>query len=102
MGCSPPRVLASFLSSTIMTSFLCAESCFFSPSSPCLLTFCLYLFKPFHGFEDFLSDGLDLLFSLVSRLFSWRLFLWRRVLLCRFRWFCLSWDRGGLGGFGLS
>src|SRR2546425_8090929 len=54
------------------------------------LSFCLYLFESFHGFEDFFSDGLDLFFGLVSRLFSWRLLLWRSVLLCWFCWLGLS------------
>src|SRR5712691_10065849 len=65
------------------------------------LPFCLDLFEAFHGFEDFFADGLDLLLSLVSRFFSRRLLLWRSVLLCRFCWFGLSWDRIWLGGLGL-
>src|SRR5207244_5773574 len=52
------------------------------------LSFCLYLFESFHGFEYFFSYGLDLFFSFVSRLFSRRLLLWRSIFLC---WFGLSW-----------
>src|SRR5437879_9461417 len=66
------------------------------------LSFCLYLFESFHGFEDFFSDGLNFLFSLVSRLFSWRFLLWGSVLLYRFCGFCLGWGWIWLGGFGLS
>src|SRR5437879_60219 len=38
------------------------------------LPFCLYLFESFHGFEDFFSDALDLLLSLVPRLLPWVFF----------------------------
>src|SRR5213080_1912470 len=62
------------------------------------LPFCLYLLQSFHGFEDFFSDGLDLFFSLVSRLFSWRLLLWRSVLFYGFCWFGLSWGGICFGG----
>src|SRR5205807_8933211 len=54
------------------------------------LSFCLYLFESFHGFEDFFSDGLNFLFSLVSRLLSWWFLFCRSILLCRF-WFGLRW-----------
>src|SRR5712664_362816 len=66
------------------------------------LSFCLYLFESFHGFEDFLSDGLDFLFSFVSRFFSWRFLLWRSVFLCQLCWFGLSWDWFWFDGFGLG
>src|SRR2546426_11855494 len=42
------------------------------------LSFCLYLFESFHGFEDFFSDSLYLLLRFVSRLIPGPL-LWRRV-----------------------
>src|SRR5216683_2240870 len=66
------------------------------------LSFCLYLFESFHGFEDFFSDGFDFLFSLVSRFFSWRFLLWRSILVSRFLWFVLSWVGIWLGGFGVG
>src|SRR5713226_4035942 len=66
------------------------------------LSFCLYLFESFHGFEDFFSDGLDFFFSLVSCLFSGRLLLWRSVFVCRFYWFGFCWDGFRLGRFGFD
>src|SRR3989441_12390313 len=67
------------------------------------LPFCLDLFEAFHGFEDFFADGLDLLFSLVSRLLPWRFFFWRRVFFGR-RVCGVGLFRGGfrLDGFGLA
>src|SRR2546425_7068920 len=66
------------------------------------LSFCLYLFESFHGFEDFFSNSFDLFFSLVSRLFSRRFLLWSSVFVCRFCLFGLSRCGFWLGGFGLS
>src|SRR5712692_10024970 len=54
---------------------------------PVRLPFCLYLLESFHGFEDFFSDRLDLLFGLVSRFFSRRFLFWCSVFVCQLCWF---------------
>src|SRR5213596_308715 len=96
----PSPTVVPFLSSR--TACAAALSLAFSTQ---LIVFCLsfrfYLLETFHGFEDFFSNGLDLFFSLVSRLFSWRFLLWRSVLLCQFCWFGLSGGGVRLWCFGL-
>src|SRR2546422_5274117 len=61
------------------------------------LSFCLYLFESFHGFEDFFSDSLYLLLRFVSRLIPGPL-LWRRGFfsrrICGFG-LCRRWLRFG-------
>src|SRR5438309_733805 len=95
-----PTVVRSLSSRTACAAAL--SLAFSTQLIPSPLSFCLYLFKSFHGFEDFFSDGLDLFFSLVSRLFSGRFFFWRSVFLCRFCWFGPCWGGFWLGGFGFG
>src|SRR5436309_8673849 len=75
----PSPTVVPFLSSR--TACAAALSLAFSTQLILLgLSFRLYLFESFHGFEDFFSDGLDLFFSLVSRFLSRIFFFWRRGL----------------------
>src|SRR5260370_40578571 len=90
-----PTVVRSLSSRTACAAAL---SLAFSTQLMSCLSFCLYLFKSFHSFEDFFSDGLDLFFSLVSRLLSRRLLFWRGVFFRWFCWFGLSWGGFWLGG----
>src|SRR5260370_15855239 len=94
-----PTVVRSLSSRTACAAAL---SLAFSTQLMSCLSFCLYLFKSFHSFEDFFSDGLDLFFSLVSRLLSRRLLFWRSVFFRWFCWFGLSWGGFWLSGFGFS
>src|SRR5712691_7061891 len=95
-----PTVVRSFSSRTACAAAL--SLAFSTQLIPVRLSFCLYLLESFHGFEDFFSDGLDFLFSIVSRLFPRRFLLWRSILVSRFWWFGLSWDGIWLGGFGVG
>src|SRR5438552_18778049 len=84
----PSPTVVPFLSSR--TSCAAALSLAFSTQLIVFgLSFCLYLFYAFHGFENFFSDSLDLLFRFVSR-FLPRPFFWRRGFFgCRVCGFCL-------------
>src|SRR6266851_2376683 len=95
-----PTVVRSFSSRTACAAAL--SLAFSTQLIPVRLSFCLYLFESFHGFEDFFSDGFDFLFSLVSRFFSWRFLLWWSVFIRHLCWFGLRWDGFWFSGFGLG